>query len=250
MADNRHFMLVVVGENPDELIKKYDNSLTVDPYVVLKFSDAKKYHNKYILMLKELLKIMDKTDPNYFYTQEQLNIYENEDDTEFYLDITEDYDIDEETGNAISTKNPDGKYDGCSIGKNFALPLIDKNGNEVYSCRKKDVDWGKIHLTNQDVYAFAWDSVMEGLKPNTEEEKIIYENMKNRKEYFRHYGNRENYILSNTSFWGFAFLSANTGWVELEETVNQFEWVKNFFNRFIKPLNDNDKISIYECLRN
>ena len=56
--------------------------------------------------------------------------------------------------------------------------------------------------------------------------------------------------MSNTSFWGYAFLSEKTGWVELEETVNQFEWVKNFFNRFIAPLGDNDKISIYECLRN
>ena len=86
MADNRHFMLVVVGEDPDELIKKYDNNLTVDPYVVLKFSDAKKYHEKYIKVLKELLKILDKSDPEYFHAQEQLNIYENEDDIEFYLD--------------------------------------------------------------------------------------------------------------------------------------------------------------------
>ena len=250
MADNRHFMLVVVGENPDELIKKYDNKLTVDPYVVLKFTDAKKYHEKYINVLKELLKMLDKSDPEYFHTKELLNVYENEDDIEFYLDIADGYEIDEETGDAISTANPDGKYDGCSIGKNFALPLIDKHGNEVYSCRKKDVDWNKIHLINQEVYAFAWDSVMEGKTPNTAEEKIIYDNMKNRKEYFNHYRNRENYILSNTSFWGYAFLSEKTGWVELEETVNQFEWVKNFFNRFIAPLGENDKISIYECLRN
>lgn len=250
MADNRHFMLVVVGETPDELIKKYDNKLTVDPYVVYKFSDAKKYHEKYINVFKNLLDMLDKNDPRYFHVKEQLSLYESEDDIEFYLDIAEGYDIDEETGDAMSTSNPDGKYDGCSIGKNFALPLIDKNGNETYSCRKKDVDWNKIHLTNQEVYAFAWDSVMEGKAPKTDDEKNIYDNMKNRKEYFKHYGSRENYIMSNTSFWGYAFLSEKTGWVELEETVNQFEWVKNFFNRFIAPLGDNDKISIYECLRN
>lgn len=243
-------MLVVVGENPDELVKKYDKKLKVEPYVVYQFKDAKKLHEKYIKILQGVLETMDKCNPEYLYTEGQLNSLENESDVDFFLELSEDLDIDDETGDAYTTKNPYGRYDGCSIGKHFALPLINKRGEEVYSCRKGDVDWSVVHLSNQYVYEFAWDSVMEGKKPKDESEKVIYENMKNRKEYFRHYGTRENYVFSNTSFWGYAFLSDKVEWTELEDTENQFEWVKNFYGKFIEPLGNNEKISIFECIRN
>ena len=249
MAENRHFRLIVVGENPDELIKKYDGRTQVEPYVVMHFKDAKKLHEKYINFYGELLKKMDRSDPQYMTIETQLREYEGQDDNDFYLDITDAYEIDEETGDAISRRNPYGKYDKCHLAGSFALPLINKKGEEVYSCRKSDVDWEKIHLYDSDVYEFAWDSVMGDRKPETDNERIIYENMKERKEYFMKYGTRENYVASNTSFWGYAFLSDKIEWTELEDTMNQFEWARNFFERFITPLADNEKITIYECTR-
>jgi hypothetical protein len=247
--ENRHFTLIVVGENPDELVKKYDSTIKVEPYVVLQFKNAGELHKKHIHFYEEMLLKLDPSDANYKVAEEQLSLYREQSDIDFFADITEEYEIDEETGDAISDENPDGKYVSCKIGKNFSLPLINKNGEEVYSCRKSNVDWSKIHLANKEPYEFAWDSVMEGKKPENDAEKNIYENMKNRVSYFNAYGNRENYVLSNTSFWGFAFLSEKTGWVELEDTVNQFEWVRSFFDRFIKPLGENEKISVYECVR-
>ena len=73
--------------------------------------------------------------------------------------------------------------------------------------------------------------------------------MKNRRAYFEHFGNKENYVVSNVAFWGYAFLSEETGWVELEDNMDQVEWVKNFYKRFIEPLDDDTLITVCECIR-
>ena len=90
---------------------------------------------------------------------------------------------------------------------------------------------------------------MENRKPVTKEEKLIYENMKNRTEYFKRFGTKENYVTSNTAFWGYAFVDKN-GWEELKDSDDQFEWMNNFYDRFIKNLPENSLISVFECYRN
>ena len=49
-------------------------------------------------------------------------------------------------------KNPNGYYDYCRIGKDLSLPLITFNEEEVYSARKKDVDFSKLHQYNTLLY--------------------------------------------------------------------------------------------------
>ena len=83
-------------------------------------------------------------------------------------------------------------------------------------------------------------------QPKTDEEKIIYENMRNRVEYFRLFETKDNYVMQSTAFWAYAFVDENK-WTELDETTSQFEWVKNFYERFIKPLDDNTLLTIFEC---
>ena len=246
---NRHFTLVVVGDNHSELVRKYDKKLKVEPYVVYRFEDAEKMYNKKLLILKSLINQVDGNDDRKEFFTEEYNYYSGIDYLEFYTEITEGLDIDEKTGDAYSTENPDGKYDSARVAGVFALPLIDKDGNETYSCRKGDVRWEEVHLKGTELYEAAWDTVMEGKVPENDNERTIYENMKNRKAYFEFYGTRDNYVKSSTSFWGFAFLSERTGWVELEDTVSQVEWVTNFYERFMEPLSDDEKITIYECIR-
>lgn len=249
MAEQRHFRLIIAGENPEQLIKEYDNKKEVEKYCVFKFSDAEKIRKSTLADLKKAIDKFPEDSDKRAFLQEEYDYYSSMDEIEFYTDITEGYDIDEETGNAYSTSNPNGKYDSAQPGGQFALPLITKDGKEVYACKKGDVDWPKVHLTGTEAYEAAWDMVMEGKKPVTDDEKIIYENMKNRKLYFEHFKTRENYIKSNTAFWGYAFLSKKTGWVELEHHINQYDWVVNFYDRFIVPLDDNELISVYECYR-
>lgn len=249
--ENRHFTVIVAGNNPEFLLQRYDaNNKSPVPIVVYEFKKAKEYRKKKIKAYEEMLK--NKNADSYItdYVRGRLEEIKKMSDTDFYLELTEDYEIDDKTGNAFTYDNPYGKFISCRIGKDFSLPFILKNGEETYQAIKGDVDWEKIHLANTEPYEIAWDTVMENKLPKTEDERTIYNNMKERKYYFSQFGSRENYIASSTAFWGYAFLSNETEWVELEENINQFIWVTEYYDRFIKPLPETTKLTIYECIRN
>ena len=53
--DFRHFVVVVAGDNPEELMFPYDNKKEVEPYVVYKYSDAAKLKEKYMQMYEAIL---------------------------------------------------------------------------------------------------------------------------------------------------------------------------------------------------
>ena len=48
-----------------------------------------------------------------------------------------------------------------------------------------------MHLHGGEIYEIAWDMVMGNKKPKNEYEKNIYENMKNRTEYFQRFKTKE-----------------------------------------------------------
>lgn len=251
--ESRHFTLVVVGDNHEELVKKYDKKLKVEPYVLFKFDNADVMRKNQIKLLKAATKLDSFDGYSLQNIKDRIDELEHMSAIEYYAEITDDdtiHHIDEETGDAYSDANPNGKYDGCNLGKNFSLPLKTYDGEELYSCKVGDVDWSKMHNTDSHLYEFAWDSIMEKkVNPSTDEEKQVYENMKNFHKYFETYKTRDNYVKSNTSFWGYAFLSENTGWVELGENEDQFSWVNSFYDTFISHLDKNETISIYECTR-
>ena len=83
--NNRHFTLVVVGENPDELIKEYDSNKKVEQYTVLQFKNAGKLRQKYIKFYEEMLLKLEPTDPNYPLAEEQLKIYKEQSDVDFFV---------------------------------------------------------------------------------------------------------------------------------------------------------------------
>lgn len=249
MESNRHFTLVVIGENPEELVKPYDNNIKVEPYKVYEFAKAREYREQYIEFYESLLKSKKLTESERESINNAIEYYHSIDDIDFYLDLTKGQELDPETGDLISDRNPNGKYDVCHIGKNLSMPLINKNGEEVFSARKKDIDWDKIHLANKEVYERTWEMIMEGDKPKNENEEIIYNNMKNRTAYFEFFITKDRYVLSSTAFWGYAVLDQKNGWRELEENMPQVEWVANFYDKFIKKLPNDTLISIYECFR-
>ena len=203
MESNRHFNVVVVGDNHEELMAQYDSSKSVEPRLAFEFSKVEDYRKKKIKTYEALLKsIPDKESEEYKYLSEELNDIREMDDVDFFIDLTSDdaYEIDEE-GNAYLVKNIDGKFDTYHIAKHFAVPFKLKNGEEAFSAKKRDIDWKQVHLANEKPFEIAWDTVVEHKKPETDEEKLIYNNMKERSYYFSLFGNRENYIKSNTAFW-------------------------------------------------
>ena len=250
MDDNRFFNVVVAGNNHKELMDKYDGSIKVEPYVAYKFDEIDKHRKMKVQYLEAALnQIEDKESYEYEYLESELNDIQQMDDIDFFLYISDGCEIDEKTGNAISTMNLNERFDFCNIARRFAKPFILKDGTESYSAKKKDIDWKQVHLSDKEAYEIAWDTVMGHKKPKTKEEKLIYDNMKERTRYFSVFGDRETYIKANTAFWGYAFLSERTGWVELDNKTPQFEWVSDFYDRFIKPLPDNTLLTLYECYR-
>jgi hypothetical protein len=180
--------------------------------------------------------------------RDKLAVIESQAPEEFYLDLTEDYERDKETGDALTTENPDGKWSSYRLGKLFSIPFVLNDGTETFQARKGDINWELMHLHGGEIYGRAWEMVMEGSEPANDHERQIFENMRARTAYFEKYGTKENYILVNTAFWAYAFVTKD-GWLELEDDMDQFQWVGRFYETFIDPLPDDTLLTIYECVK-
>lgn len=247
---SKFYTALVVGDNPEELMKAYDKNVSVKPYVKYKYLDAEK-------MLKATMKGLDEIikDPNKFglsdfsldLIKERRKILGNMKPFEYYQAITEGmyYDSD---GNALSEENQNGKWHTFRIGGNFAIPLLTKDGKEVYQAKNKDIDWEKIHNTRTDDYKSAWEVVVEGRAPETPEETTIFNMMGDKKEYFKRFKSKEDYITYSCSYWNYAFLDKD-GWKDLDDNGKEMDWIKNFFNKYIKTLKSDDLVTIYEYTR-
>lgn len=246
--DYKHFVCIVASENPQSLIAEYDKNKQTERHIVYKYCDAPKLRSKYIQVYEDSLN-QNLNETQREYVKMMIDEISEMNDDEFYNDITQGLDIDDETGDATTTTNQNGKWSSCNIGKFFSMPFLTKDGREVYQARKGEIDWSKVHLNNDNVYARAWEMVIDGDKPKNDIEKTIYENMKDKISYFKKFDNKDNYITSNTSFWGYAFLSDKIGWVDADDCADQFAWMKNFFDVFIKNLPNDTLLTIYECTK-
>lgn len=246
--DYQHFVCVVAGDDPEKLLAQYDKRIKVEPYVVYHYSDAAKIKQSYIDSYKEVKKskVSDEVKHEIDLTIKEI---ESIDVDDFYYELTKDYDIDEKTGDAISCINPNGKMSYYRLGKMFSVPFFTKDGTEVFQAEKSEINWNVMHGGNTEVYKRAWEMVMEDSKPENENEEHIYENMKDKKAYFEKFETKENYVTSNTAFWGYAFLSEDLGWVDADEVPDQFVWMSMFYDTFIKNLPDDTQLSIYECIK-
>lgn len=246
--DYRHFVAIVAGDNPESLMLPYDSMKEVEPYVVYKYADAESIKDKYLKMYEAILKSGELNAEEQKEVQAEYDDLKGTSAIEFFYEVTDQMEYNDD-GDAISRKNKLGKWKNFQLGKQFSVPFITNEGQETYQAKKSDINWSLVHLNGQEVYARAWEMVMEHSKPENDTEKLIYENMKNRTTYFEKFGTKENYVASSTAFWGYAFLSKKTGWVELEDTENQFDWVTNYFDRFIKPLPEDTLLTIFECVK-
>lgn len=255
--------VMVVGDNPDELIKKYDLDTKVEPYVKLKRSDAENARLNHLKFIDEILKT-DKIVLNGrqrdLYKDIYLDISEM-DAAEYFERVTEDCLYDDETGDAISMVNPNAKYqhatnpqkrlDKDGTEHDFVNPfiLIPEEGEEEgevisYTAKKGEIDWKRMHLWNTHIYKRAWELCVNDENPLNEEEEIIKKNMSNRLDYFDNFNNKEDYISHSCSFWCYGYID-EYGYKELDHTISDKEWVRNYYDTFVKPLSDDALISLY-----
>lgn len=245
--DYQHFVCIVAGDNPKDLMAEYDSNMVVKPYVKYYYKDVDKIKKSFIEVYENQLQYIKNDFEKEYITNSILDLKEMSND-EFFEELCDENSFfDEKTGDIKSNKNPKGYYSFCNIGKMFSIPFLTKDGREVFQARKKDIDWDKIHLSGQDVYRRVWEMVMENSEPNNEHEKLLYENMKFKINYFNKFETKENYVNSNTAFWGYAFVSETIGWADAEETKDQFSWISNFYDVFIKVLPEDTLLTIYEC---
>ena len=176
-------------------------------------------------------------------------------DEEFFEEMTDGCTIDE-NGDAYSTKNQKAKYraERCyeerykKTGEEapFSNPMVLKDLTKSYSARFDDIEWAANHMFGTDLYRRAWEIVMEGSEPKTEQEKNIKERMGNRQAYFKNFADADEYVRHSCSFWCYGVITQDGEYHEVGNGVSDKDWVAQFFDKYIKPIKGNPLLTIYE----
>lgn len=249
MQGSSFFSLMVVGDNPRELLDKYDSSKYKESYVKYRFKDAGKIKKETIKQMEKLLqykKEAELSDVMVEYLEERIKSLKTLSDFEFYASLTDGMDCDEE-GNALANENPNAKWKICQDGKNLCVPLRLKDGRDVFSAKMKDINWEYLMGGTRATYELAWKLFHDEVKPQNDEEKQIQVNMSTQGKYFSQFEDMEQYVTYCSSYFAYAYLDEN-GWQDMENK-DRFAWVKNFYNKFIKNIDPEATISIFECTK-
>ena len=257
MARSVFRTVLVIGDNHEEIIKKYSADTAVEPYVKYRRDDAAGMLEKHISIIKEILE-----NPHMTLTERQREVYKDlyldlksMDDFDYYLQISDGCIYDEENGDAISTVNPNAYYrsEACyekrfqATGEEapFSNPFKLKNGKQSYSARLSDIDWEKNHMFNTEIYRAAWELVVEDRDPQNEREEHIKNNMSNRLAYFQNFTDVDEYIRHSCSFWTYG-IAFEDRYEEVSYEIHDKTWVAEFFDKYIKTLEGNPLLTIYE----
>lgn len=237
-----------VGDNPTAIMEKYNMSAKVEPYIKYKYLDAEKYLKTSITVQTKLLENFDKMgldDTIKEKVRDRVQRLKAMTSFEYYKELTDGLFYDK-NGNALSEENPNGRWVTCSIGKNFSIPLKTAEG-EVYSATMKDIRWDEMHLANQEVYKAAWELCVEGRDPINESEESIKKAMGDKQVYFAKFKDKDAYVRYNTAYWNYAYVDENVGWVDITTAQSDSEWTNTFYDKFVKVIDPNSKITIFEC---
>lgn len=249
---SKFFSVMVVGDNPEELMEKYKIGGKVEKYLRYKYLDAEKMQKNALKMFSQIIDNAKTLNLSKFQVDsllEKLKSIKNMTPFEYYQTITYGCSYDE-NGDAYSDVNPNGKWNTYQKGNHFSVPLITTNGNETTSALNKDINWKVLHLADASLYELVWELVKEGKTPSNEEEEKIYNNMKNHDVYFEKFKTKEEYVAHNSAYWNYAYLDEN-GWIDIDDIGGKdINWVNNFYKNYVSKLNPNDKVTIFEFTKN
>lgn len=247
--------LLVIGDNHEEIAAKYSLDTEVPKYLRYKFDDAEKLHKEHLKVIEaHILAAQETNHPMLDHFKDMYEEYLAMDDFEFYQQLTYGCTYDED-GNAWSTENPDAhyQYQKCYDKRirqdqrdeaPFSNPFILKNSMKVYSAKKGEIDWEKMHMANTGIYYAAWEVCVNDKEPETEEERLIKSNFSNRKDYFKNFKDADEYVQHSCAFWTYGVATADN--YVCGEQSTAIDWTTNFYKRFIENMDDSTQISIYE----
>ena len=180
-----------------------------------------------------------------------------------------DYECDKD-GNAITTYNPDSKWDWYVEGGRWSGELIltkaaaERLGSKTAnSALVKDIDWSRMYSLSEEERQHAIDFwnyyVMEKPYPGTKEEfekKFGFFHYK--REYMKDkYKSLGGYLSALSNWSTHAVLDDGGNWHEVgemgwfgissEENDEALSWANSFYNKFIKPLPYDTLITILDC---
>lgn len=241
-----HFAVIVIGDNIESQLEKFDENLETPRYVQFTKEQLIAKGRKEIEEYKNGLYSKYLADPEK-YTSECQNVghinYITDEfpkklewtDEQVYQDQVEYYEPEDigENGEVYSTRNPNSKWDWYEIGGRYAARLILKEGvtketepnfswgwdeksisealleNRVDSAKVGDLDWSKMHR-NEETYNKAirfWEMKVEGAEPITEKEKEELKWDWYRDGYYEdRYGDKETYAKCVSSFTAWAIV--------------------------------------------
>lgn len=247
--DVTYLSVMVVGDNPDELMGKYDKNLVVPEHILIP-KDSKNVKENFMKILTKIDKFGEKYEMSRKFIEasnrfkDKIDVMTNE---EFINAMCAGYEMDKD-GNVISTENPDGRWESYRLGQEFAMPLkLKTGGDKVFYATNSEVDWDGMENEQVDNCRRVWDVVFNGVEPENETEKLFAEHDFYR-DYLESFGSIETFIKRSCSFFTYSYLDEN-GWVDIDDYGDSGEWIEKFRERFIDKLKDDDKITIFEYKR-
>lgn len=252
--------MLVIGDNPEDKVKIYSGDVKYERWVKYRYNDRKELHSKAVRFYESLLdsdKMQKILSEQQMKTIKDMYLYLTDmDDDEYYDYLTADCDVDPETLDAYTDENPKSKYqyEKCydkqirETGEEseFSTPFTLLDGTKVYSAKKGEIDWNKSHMLNTDLYRAAWEVCVMGREPKNETEETIRLRLGERKSYFAHFKDVDEYIIHNCSFFCYSVIDENGNYYELDAKTDDKEWIANFYDRFVKNLPDDTLVSLYE----
>ena len=235
-----HFAVLVIGDNVEEQLTKYDENIVMEKYVK---------HTKEQLIAEEKKSIEDYKNTTYAdYLADPVKYAENVSNEKHLNYLKEDFPktlemTDEEIyqqaikweepenigpdGEVYSSYNPHSKWDWYEVGGRFAGQITVKDGVEIEnpnfswgwrdedketiiasghktdSAYVKDIDFTKMHRTEEDYKSALryWELIVEGVKPkNKKEEEMVKFNWYKPEFYLERYKDKETYAKCSSSF--------------------------------------------------
>jgi|694.fasta_scaffold00015_55 hypothetical protein len=235
-----HFAVLVIGDNVEEQLAKYDESIEMPRYVkhtkeeliVEEKQSIEEYKNgTYAQYLADPVKYAENVNnENHLkYVSEEFPKKLEMNDEEIYQQAIKYYE--EEylgpDGEVYSTYNPDSKWDWYEVGGRYAGRIAVKDGVEIDepnfswgwqeedkekviaegyktdSAYVGDIDFSKMHRTEEDYNEALryWELIVEGAKPKNEDEtNQVKWNWYKPEYYTERYKDKETYAKCNSSF--------------------------------------------------
>ena len=259
MAKSVFRTVLVIGDNHEELIKKYSADTKVEEHVKCRLDDAEHLHKSFLKLIETILESKDlniSENQRDNYKKLYLNIKEMS-DFEYYQYYTKGCRYDEETGDALTDENPNAHYRAERCYENrlrnhneegpFSNPFWLNDATKSYSARFNDICWKRIHMYDKEteIYKRAWELVVDDDEPKDEKEERIKANMIGKLGYFLNFKDKDEYIRHSCSFWCYGVITEN-GYDEVTYQISDKDWVANFYDKYIKNIKGNPLLTIYE----